>query len=107
MLFRRRRQRDRLVRQCGQISNHVSALAVLADAGKAHRGAGNKGLRVGEEFVEVVKRPLAALGLHGGREIEAALALALLLVDGTKEVRTDAVGATLFESVAGRALLGG
>src|SRR4051794_28217307 len=55
MLFRRRRQRDRLVRQCGEIGNHVGALAVLADAGKTHRGAGNKGLRVGEEFVEVVK----------------------------------------------------
>src|SRR3954447_24601749 len=107
MLFRRRRQRDGLVRQRGQIGNHVGALAVLLDTGKAHRGAGNEALRVGDELVEVFKGPLAALALHGSGEIEAALALSLLLTDGAVEVRADPVGAALFEGMAGRALLGG
>src|SRR6476646_4285650 len=107
MLFRRRRQRDGLVRQRGQIRNHVGTLAVFLNTRKSHRRTGNETLRVGDEFVEVVERPLAALRLHGGGEIEATLALALLLVDGAKEVRADPVGTTLFEGVAGRALLGG
>src|SRR5207302_3684831 len=107
MLFRRRRQRDWLVRQRGQISNHVGALAVFLNTGKTHRGAGNKALRVADELVEVFKGPFAALRLHGGGEIEAALAFALLLIDGAKEVRADPVGAALFEGVAGAALLGG
>src|SRR5258707_15711014 len=69
MLFRRRRQRDGLVCQRGQISNHVGALAVFLNTRKAHRSTGNKTLRVGDEFVEVVKRPFAALRFHGGGEI--------------------------------------
>src|ERR1700712_4259470 len=107
MLFRRGRKRNRLVGQRGQIGDHVGALAVLLDAGKAHRGTGNEALRIGDELVEVVERPFAALALHGRGEVEATLALALLLADGAEQVRTDAVGATLFEGVAGGALLGG
>src|SRR2546423_12474387 len=106
-LLRCRRQRQRLVRQRAQVGDHVGAFAVLLDAGKAHRGARYKALRVGDEFVEVVKTPFAALGLHGGREVEAGLALTLLLADDAIEVRTDAVRAALFEGVAGRALLCG
>src|SRR4051812_43311479 len=107
MLFRRCRKRNRLVGQRGQIGDHVGALGVLLDAGKAHRGAGNEALRIGDELVEVVERPFAALALHGGGEVEASLALALLLADGAVQVRTDAVGAALFEGVASGALLGG
>src|SRR4029453_535346 len=74
---------------------------------KAHRGARHKALRVGDELVEVVERPVAALGLHRGRKVETAFALALLLADDAIEVRADAVRAALLKSVAGRALLGG
>src|SRR3954453_2912118 len=61
MLFRRGRQRNRVIGQRVQVADHVGALAVLRDTGKAHRGAGNEALRVGNELVEVVKSPLAAL----------------------------------------------
>src|ERR1700710_2766017 len=94
-LFRRRRQRNRLVGQRREVSDHVGALAVLLDAGKAHRGAGDEALRTGDEFVQIVEGPGAALALHGSREIEAAFSLALLFVDGAEQVRTDAVGAAL------------
>src|SRR5689334_11363249 len=100
-LLRSRRQRHRLVRQRRQISDHVGALAVLLDTGKAHRGARHKTLRIGDELVEIVEGPFAALGLHGSREVEAVLALALLLVDGAIEVRADLVRASLLEGVAG------
>src|SRR5690242_20206168 len=106
-LLRSRRQRHRLVRQRRQISDHVGALRVLLNTGKAHRGAGDKALGVGDELVEGVEGPFAALGLHRGGEVEAALALALFLVDRAIEVRADLVRATLLEGVAGGALLGG
>src|SRR5450432_2740538 len=73
-LLRRRRQRNRAIGKGVQIVDHVGALAVLRDAGKAHRGAGNKALGIGDELVEVVKGPLAtpkgfipgtAMGLAG------------------------------------------
>src|SRR3978361_2423647 len=105
MLFRRRRKRYRLVGQRREIGDHVGALAVLLDAGEAHRGAGNEALRAGDEFVQIVEGPGTALTLHGSREIEPAFAFALLLVDGAEQVRTDAVGAALLEGVAGRAFL--
>ena len=92
-------------RQAAQIGDHVGALAVLLDAGKSHRGAGNKALGTGDELAEVVIGPGAALGLHGGREIEPACR-AFRLVEDAVEIRADAVGATLFEGVAGGAFLG-
>src|SRR5436190_5121257 len=106
-LFRGRRQRNRLVRERAKIRDHVGALAVLLNSGKAHRGARNKALGVRNELVEIVERPVAALALHGGGEIEAAFAFALLLADDAIEVRADAVRAALFEGMAGGALLGG
>ena len=106
ILLRRGRQRLRLFRHRVQIGDDVGALAVLRDAGKAHRGAGNEGLGVGEELVEVVKGPVAALALHASREIEAATTGPFRLVDDTVEVRTNAVRATLLEGVAGGAFLG-
>src|SRR6185312_8315422 len=59
------RQRNGVVRKRPQVGDHVGPLAVLLDAGKAHGGAGNETLRVGDERVEVVIGPGAALGLHG------------------------------------------
>src|SRR5450432_4362857 len=73
-LLRRRRQRNRAIGKRAQIGDHVGALSVLRDAGKAHRGARNKALGIGDELVEVVKGPLAtpkgfipgtAMGLAG------------------------------------------
>src|ERR1051325_4296705 len=74
------RQRNGAIGQRPQVGDHVGALAVLLDAGKAHRGAGNEALRIGDERVEVVVGPGAALALHGGGEIEAT-ALALVVAD--------------------------
>src|ERR1700687_6306610 len=87
-----------------QISDHVGALAVLWNAGKAHRGAWDKALRIGDELVEVLVGPGAALGLHGGREIEPAI-LAFMVSDDPVKIRTAAVGAALLEGVAGGAFL--
>src|SRR5665213_2492468 len=94
-LLRRRRQRNRTIRKRVQIVDHVGALAVLLDAGKAHRGARHKTLGARDELVEIVIGPGAALGLHGGGEIEPAAALALLVANDPVEIRTDAVGTTL------------
>src|SRR5579859_5405696 len=79
-LFRRSRQRRRLVGERIQVSQNVGALSVLRNTGKTHRGARNVALRVGDELVEVVDRPGAALGLHGTGEVESA-AFALLVAN--------------------------
>src|ERR1700754_5292721 len=99
-LFRRRRQRNRLVGQGGEVSDHVGALAVLGNAGKTHRSAGDEAFWTCEELVQIVERPGAALALHGRREVEPAFAFALLFIDGAKQVRADAVGTALVEGMA-------
>ena len=53
------------------------------------------------------KLQVPPLRLQGGREIEPAATVGLLLVDDAVEVRADAVGTALLEGVAGRAFLGG
>src|ERR1700704_1508903 len=103
-LFRSRRQRNRLIRQSMEISDHVGALAVLRDAGKAHRGSGDKALGAGDELVEVIVGPLASLGLHACGIIETRLAGAITAHDAV-EVRADLVGTALAEVVTGAALL--
>src|ERR1700723_3844113 len=105
-LLRRRWQRTRGIRKGMQIVDHVGALAVLLDAGKAHRGARDETLGIGDELIEVLISPLAALGFHGRREIEPA-SLALFIADDPVQVRTNAVGAALLEGAAGAAVLGG
>src|ERR1700716_812748 len=102
-LFRRRRQWNRLVGQRREVSDHVGALAVLLDARKTHRSAGDEAFWTGDEFVQIVEGPGAALALHGGREIEPAFAFALLFIDGAVQVRADAVGTALLEGMARRA----
>src|SRR5258708_1761958 len=104
-LLRRGWQRSRVIRQRAQIVDHVGALAVLWQAGKSHRGAGDVTLGVSEEFVQLIVGPGAAFGLHGSREIEPA-SLASWLVDDPVKIGADPVGAALFEGMAGRALLG-
>src|ERR1700722_20685536 len=87
-----------------QIIDDVGALAVLLNAGKAHRGARDETLGIVDELIEVVEAPGAALGFHGRREIEPA-SLTFFIADDPVQIRTDAVGAVLFEGVAGAALL--
>src|SRR5581483_1645704 len=60
-LFGCRRQRNRGVRERMQVGDHVGALALLRNTGKAHRGPGHESLRIGQELVEVVVGPGAAL----------------------------------------------
>src|SRR6516164_4572575 len=103
-LFRRRRQRNRIVRQRAQIGDDVGTLAVLRDASETHRGAGDEALGIGDELVQVVIGPGAALGLHRSREIEAA-ALTLVVADDAVEIGSDAVRTVLLEGMTGGALL--
>src|SRR5580692_2874736 len=105
-LLRRRRQRNRGIGKGMQIVNDVGALAVLLDSGKAHRRARDETLGIGDELIEVLVGPGAALGLHRGREIEPA-SLTLLVADDAVQIRAHAVRAVLLEGVAGAALLGG
>src|ERR1700676_4727155 len=56
-LLCRRRQRNRVIRQRAQVTDHTGAFAVLCYTGKTHRGAGDVTLRVGEEFVQLVIGP--------------------------------------------------
>src|SRR6185437_14778163 len=101
------RQRHRTVRQSVQEVDHVGALLLPRQTGKCHGRPGDIATRVGQEFVKFVEGPLAALGLHGGGEVEAATAFATLIADDIPEIRPDTVGAALLEGVAGLALLGG
>src|SRR5262245_9827516 len=80
ILLRRCRQRSRMFRKRVQIGDHVGTLAVLLNAGESHRRTRNESLGVGDELVEIVKGPGAALGLHGSGEIEAT-AFAARFVD--------------------------
>src|SRR5207237_9692691 len=67
--------------------------------------ARDEALRIGNELVEFVVGPGAALALHGRREIETAAVLAPLVADNPVKVRTDAIRAALLEGVAGTAFL--
>src|SRR5260370_29283182 len=102
-LLRRRRQRNRAIGKRVQIGDHVGALAVPRDAGKAHRGAWNKALGIRDELAEGVKAPLATLGLHRRREIEPAALALLVAADGVK-LGADAVVTVFLDSVAGSAV---
>src|ERR1700694_4872216 len=103
--LRPRRQRNRAIGKRAQIGDHVGALAVPGDAGEAHRGAGNKALGIGNELVEVIEGPGTAFSLHGSREIKPAAPFASMVVDDAEQIWADAVGAALFEGMAGGAFL--
>src|SRR5665213_1854467 len=104
--FRHLRQRLWAVRQSVQKIDHVGALAVARQAGKGHGRARDIAARILEELVQFLVGPLAALGLHGGGEVEAAAILAALVADDIPQVGADPVRAALFEGVTGLALLG-
>src|ERR1039458_2628303 len=89
-----------------QIVDDVGPLAVLLNAGKAHRGARDETFGIVDELIEVLVAPGATLGFHGRREIKPA-SLTFFIADDPVQIRTDAIGAVLFEGVAGSALLGG
>ena len=67
-------------------------------------GARDVAARIGKELIELVQGPLAALGLHGGRIVEARLRRAGP-ADDAPEIGPDPVRAALFEGVAGLALI--
>src|SRR3954449_6994578 len=83
-LLRGGRQRNRILRKRAQVIDHVGALAVPLDAGKAQRGAGNEPLGVGDKLVQIVERPFASFGLHGGGIVETGLAGAITPDDPVK-----------------------
>src|SRR6185437_9500670 len=86
-------------------TDDVGALLVILETGKGHGGSRNITARIGEEFVELLEGPLAALRFHRGREVEAA-ALPAILADDTIKIGPDAVGTALLKGVAGLTLLG-
>src|SRR5262249_49185858 len=69
------------------------------------RGARYESLRVGDERVDVVDRPLAALALHGGGVIEPGLVCALA-ADYAPQIRADLVRAALLKGMTGLAFFG-
>ena len=70
-----------------QIGDHVGALAVLWMPAKPIAVPGTKPFGLVMNLLRSSIGPGAALGLHGGREIEAAAALALLVADDAVEIR--------------------
>src|SRR6516165_11511378 len=98
-------QRCRVVGERVEIGDDVGALAAALDAGEGHVGAGNVAARIGDELVELVDGPIAALRLHRGGIVEARLRR-LSTADHAIEVGADQVAPALGEGVAGRAFLG-
>src|SRR5215813_11629652 len=84
-----------------EIGDDVGALAAALDAGKGHVGAGNKAARIGNELVELVDGPIAALRLHRGGIVEPRLRR-LRTADHAIEVGPDQIAPALGEGVAGR-----
>ena len=62
------------------------------------------GARIGQERIELVEGPGAALGLHGGRVVEAACDASA--ADHAVKIGADLWALALAEVVAGAALLG-
>src|SRR5262249_54506411 len=66
------RQRRRALGLAAEEHDHIGALLRVGDAGKGHRRAGGKGLRVGEPVVEVLVSPnLSGMSLKRRRVVEA------------------------------------
>src|SRR5262245_62291874 len=66
-------QRCRIVGKRIEIGDDVGPFAAALDAGEGHVGAGNIAARIGNELVEVVDGPIAALPLHRGGIVEPRL----------------------------------
>src|SRR5882672_5664870 len=97
---------DRLVGELVQIVDDVGALGVAWQAREGHGRARHIALRVGQELVELVEGPVAALGLQRGRVVEAGHGR-LRPTDDVPEIGAHLVGTALLEAVAGDAGLGG
>src|ERR1700687_2894931 len=93
-----------MIRKRVRVGEQGVARAVFRNPGKSHRGARNKALGIGDELVEILVGPRAALGLQGGGEIEPA-SLALMVADDPVKIRTDAVGTALLAGMTGGAFL--
>src|SRR3974390_279553 len=88
-----------------QEGDDVRALIAARQASERHGRAGPGAARRGQKLVELIIRPGAAFGLHGGGIVEARLGGALP-TDDAPEIGTDAVRLTLLEGMARLALLG-
>src|SRR4051812_41095777 len=105
-LFRRSLWKiDRLVGELVQIIDDVGALGVAWQARESHGGSRHISLRVGQELVELVEGPVAALALQRGRVVETGDRRFRPAHD-VPEIGAHLVGAALLEAVAGDAGLG-
>ncbi len=100
-------QRLRMVGLGIEIADDVGAVLRVGQAGEGHLGAGGKGLRAGQPFIELGEIPIAALALERVGEGEAIGALTDRLADHAPQVGPEAIRATLFGGMAGLALLEG
>src|SRR5215203_4672703 len=81
----------RVVREGAEIGKDVRPLLGLADARESHVRARDVAARIGDEGVELLKRPGPALALERRRIAEARMT-ALFAADHVVEVRADLVG---------------
>ena len=88
-----------------QVIDDVGALLRIGLAGEGHFRAAHEGLRTGEEMVEILEGPVAALGLHAVG-IAKARDRALGTIDDAEKIGTDLGAGALLEIVAGLAGLG-
>src|SRR5213594_3214409 len=87
--LRRLGKRRRVVRQGVEIGDDVGAV-----------GAANEAARIGDELIEILDGPVAALRLHGAGIVEAGLRCPLT-ADHAPQIRTDQVAPPLVEGMAG------
>src|SRR5262249_23794740 len=100
------RQRRRAIRLRIQIDDHIGALVGTGHTGKAHRRPGDERLGIGDESIELIYSPIAALGFHRCRIVEPGDG-STWPANGAPKIRADLVGLALAEGVACDADLGG
>jgi hypothetical protein len=86
-----------------EIGDQIGAVTGIGHAGIGHAIAGHQSLRIGDEFVERLRRPDDAAALDG-RRIPEIRDLAGSALKDAMQARPDIVGAGL-ELVAGGAIL--
>src|SRR3974377_2070009 len=87
-----------------QEGDDVRALIAAGQARERHGRAVQGAARIAQKVIELIIRPGAAFGLHGGGIVEPRLGGALP-TDDAPEIGTDAVRFTLLEGMARLALL--
>src|SRR3954451_14873665 len=95
-----------VVRQTIEVGNDVGALGRARHAGKCHVRPGDRSSRVGNELIDVVDGPVAALGLERGGVIEPPFR-GFRTPDDAPQVRSYQRPPALVEGVASRAFLSG